>query len=403
MKTVAIIAEYNPFHNGHLFQINKIREEFGNDTQIIAIMSGNYVQRGEMAILDKWQRAKTAVMCGINLVIELPFPYSISSAEFFSRGAINILNSLGVVDILSFGSECGDINALIEVARNMSKKEFNDCVLDLSKNEEYNNIGYAKICELAYNKVFKNSGIAWLPNNILALEYIKALIETNSDIKPHTIKRNGSDYNENAITSDAFQSATALREVMRKSFELAKEYIPEVAYNIYFENKNCGRMPINQDLISAAILAELRLNTHKAGCEIHDAKGGLYNRLVAKAYDATTISNLIDISATKKYTVARTRRAIWYSYFTVTSSDVRSTPLYTQVLGVDKIGQALLKKIKKVGKILVLVKPSLKSDNEALERQRALSRNADFLFEAAKPIPSPASTVYRMTPFIKDK
>lgn len=403
MKTVAIIAEYNPFHNGHLYQIEKIREEFGKDTQIIAIMSGNYVQRGEMAILDKWQRAKAAVMCGINLVIELPFPYSISSAEFFARGAINILNSLGVVDILSFGSECGDVNTLIEVANNMSKKEFNECVLDLSKNEEYNNIGYARICELAYNKVFSNSGVAWLPNNILALEYIKALNETSSEIKPHTIKRSGADYNQNAITSDDMQSATALREAMKESFELAKKYTPENAYNIYLECKNRGRMPVNQDSISVAILAELRLNTHKAVCEIHDAKGGLYNRLVAKAYDATTISNLIDISATKKYTVARTRRAIWYSYFTVTSSDVRSTPLYTQVLGVDKIGQALLKKIKKVGKILVLVKPSIKSDNEALERQRTLSRNADFLFEAANPIPSPASTIYRMTPFIKDK
>ena len=124
MKTVAIISEYNPFHSGHEYQIQKIREEFGADTRIIAIMSGNYTQRGEMAIMDKSLRAECAVRCGVNLVLELPFPFSSSSAEFFSRSGVKIAHSLGVVDYLSFGSECGSIEELVNAAKNMSSKEY---------------------------------------------------------------------------------------------------------------------------------------------------------------------------------------------------------------------------------------------------------------------------------------
>ncbi len=403
MKTVAIIAEYNPFHNGHLYQIEKIREEFGKDTAIIAIMSGNYVQRGEMAILDKWERAKAAVLCGVNLVIELPFPYSISSAEFFAKGAVSILNSLGVVDILSFGSECANIDELTEQAKNMLRPEFTSLVLELSRSEKYSDLGYAKITEIAYKKIYSKDAIESLPNNILAIEYIKALISLDSKITPHTIKRLGADYNEASLIPGTTQSATALRDAINSSLEGIKEFVPEDAYNVYYDSKMRGRIPVNQNIISSAILSHLRLNPYADECNIHDAAGGLYNRLVAKAFDATSISSLIDISSTKKFTVARTKRAIWYSYFGVTSSDIRATPLYTQVLGMDKFGQALLKKIKKDGSISVLTKPSEKASNEGLTRQLTLSRYADYLFEGATPIPSPASSVYKRGPFVKDK
>ena len=191
MKIVAIISEYNPFHNGHLYHTEKIREEFGFDTAIIAIMSGNYVQRGEGAIIEKWDRAKLAVDSGINLVLELPFPYSMSSAEYFAKAGVSIANSLGIIDILSFGSENSSIDDLSVVAENIISPEFEQEIKRLSNTEELTSFGFAKIRELAYGNLFEKNVDISSPNNILAIEYIKALKHLNINIKLHTIKREG--------------------------------------------------------------------------------------------------------------------------------------------------------------------------------------------------------------------
>ena len=211
MKTVAIIAEYNPFHTGHEYQIKKIREEFGQNTRIIAIMSGNYIQRGDVAIMDKFKRAECAVLCGVNLVLELPFPYSMSSAEFFAKSGVRIANEIGVVDYLSFGSESGDTNIIVQASKNMStelfKAKLNESVSSLNSKE----IGHPKMCEQVFSSLF-GPDFTFTPNNILALEYIKALINEKSKIKPHTVKRIGASFLETNITDDEFQSATAIRE-----------------------------------------------------------------------------------------------------------------------------------------------------------------------------------------------
>ena len=149
MKTVAIICEYNPFHNGHEYQIKKIREEFGEDTRIVAVMSGNYTPRGEIAIMDKFTRAKCAVLAGVNLVLELPFPYSISSAEHFAKSAVKIIDSLGIVDYISFGSEIGDVVFLSDVANKMLSESYNEQIKSLIASEKYSSYGYPKIAELA--------------------------------------------------------------------------------------------------------------------------------------------------------------------------------------------------------------------------------------------------------------
>ncbi|MBR2431756.1 MAG: nucleotidyltransferase family protein, partial [Clostridia bacterium] len=154
--TVAIISEYNPFHSGHEYQINAIREELGSDTEIIAVMSGNFTQRGELALADKYLRAEWAVRCGVNLVLELPFPYSMSSAEIFARSAVSIIKSLNVVDMISFGSESGDAKALTEIAENMLKDEYKSAFDSLKSSEEYKNLGYPALCEEAYKKAFNS-------------------------------------------------------------------------------------------------------------------------------------------------------------------------------------------------------------------------------------------------------
>ena len=402
MKTVAIISEYNPFHNGHLYQINRIREEFGDDTAIIAIMSGNYTQRGEIAIMDKWERSRAAVMCGVNLVLELPFPYSMSSAEFFARAGVHIANGLNAVDILSFGSECGDIQKLTAIAEILSAVEFKNALDALLSNKQYDNLGYPKLVQTAYESIYKTSfDIDFKPNNILALEYIKALRESESKIIPHTIKRSGADYSSNSILpKESFQSATAIRNAINSADDFLS-YIPEHVHSILCEELKNNSAPCDASKLDEAILSHFRLSHPAAECDVHDADGGLYNRLVKMSYEAKNISSLIDLSATKKYTTARIRRAIWYSFFGVTSSDVKNPPKFTQVLALDTVGQVLLRGIKKNGSIPVITKPSVKFSDSVAKSQKQLSDNADFIFQLSKPISACASSIYKRSPFVK--
>ena len=232
MSTVAIICEYNPFHSGHAYQIEKIRREFGEDAVILALMSGNFTQRGEAAIADKMLRARCAVECGINLCIELPFPFSMSSAELFSLSGIRILNALGTVDYLSFGSESGDIEALYKTAEYMLTPEYQQELSSALAVKEDKNEGYPKMCERALAKVAKNDTeyVSLTPNNILAIEYIKALISTKSKIKPHTVKRDGADYNEESIIHDKHQSASAIRNALASSDVSALDFVPDSCY-----------------------------------------------------------------------------------------------------------------------------------------------------------------------------
>ncbi len=402
MKTVAIIAEYNPFHTGHEYQINKIREIFGQDTRIIAIMSGNYTQRGNIAIIDKSKRAECAVRCGVNLVLELPFPFSCSSAEFFARSGVYIASMIGVVDILSFGSELGDINEIKQIAKNMQSKPYLDNLSDLINSNSNKNIGYPALCEKAYKLTFNveiNSNY-FTPNNILAIEYIKAIFNLGAHIDVHTVKRVGSDYSENKIADVAHQSATAIRGLMLSDFKSAIKYTPINAKNallIAYKNKET---PCIEDKLSSAVISHFRLNSPEAN-KIHDADGGLYNRLQNASFEASTISNLTEIADTKKYTSARIRRAMWYSFFGVTSSEVKMLPHYTQVLAMDNVGKSILKDVKKKTDFPIVTKPSSYDflPNTA-KIQKELNDKADSVFQLTKPKATQGNISLKTTPFI---
>ena len=231
---VGIVCEYNPFHNGHLYQIEKIREEFGADTNIIAIMSGNYVQRGGVAITDKGIRARCAVESGVNLVLELPFPYSMSSAEFFARGAIHILDSIGCIDYVSFGSEAGSVDELTRVAKIMMNHEFAAELERLSSDNETKKNGYAALHEIALDNVLglSKKTFTLTPNNILAVEYIKAIISSGSGLKIHTVKRANNNYSDEDISSGTIQSATAIRKAIEQKDISALEFTPNITKNL---------------------------------------------------------------------------------------------------------------------------------------------------------------------------
>ena len=401
MTTVAIIAEYNPFHSGHQYHINEIRREFGEDTAIVAIMSGNFTQRGEVAFADKLIRAKCAVECGINLVLELPFPYSMSSADLFARSGIHIANMLGNIDYLSFGSENGDLSTLKEISEIMSSKEYNNSFKLISSDKS---LGYAKTCELAYrNCAAKDISFDFIANNILAIEYIKALNDSKSNIKPHTVKRIGADYiSENIIEKIEHQSATAIRNQFLIDPEKALTYLPNDSGQIIKESYTNNELPCDGEKLSSAIISHYRLSSAADGAKIHDAGNGLYNRLITSSVKAANISSLISLTETKKFTNARIRRTMWYGFLGVTSSDVKTKPRFTQILAMDKIGISILKSAQKNDSFSILTKPADYShfDDIAIHQKR-LSEKADSVFELTKPIPKPGNTALKLTPFIK--
>ena len=403
MKLAAIIAEFNPFHIGHKYQIDEARKLLGEDTAIIAIMSGNYTQRGELAIADKTVRAKLAVLEGVNLVLELPFPFSSSTAEIFAKSGVHISNAIGA-DYLIFGSECGDINTISKAAEIMTSDEFYSLSENL-KNDKINKAkSYPQLVEEAYMALggkaldFDISS----PNNILALEYMKAIKEMGNSITPITIKREGAGYSDTEIKeSTQLQSATAIRELLFAEDSSAYEYMPENAKSVFDEAQKEGLMPANIKRISPAIISSLRLNTW-SGVDIFDADCGLYNRLCALSMKTNSVLSLAASAETKTHTKSRIRRAIINSFFGVTSSIVKELPAYTQVLAFDEIGRMALKRIKKTTDFPCITKPSdYDSFSDAVIAQKELSNKADSVYALSLPKDIPGSYHLTFTPFVK--
>ena len=399
-KTIAIISEYNPFHNGHLFHVDSIRRDFGDDSVIIAIMSGNYTQRGEVAFADKLIRARAAVDCGVNLVLELPFPYSSASAEFFARAGVAIANTLGVVDVLSFGSELGRIEPIYEIAENMSSDKF-ELALSKAAKESDSSIGYPALAESVYRECFGGDGKRiTTPNNVLAIEYVKALVKSKSSISAHTIKRTGLDYNDTRLEESILPSASAIRQSLRVKDNSALDFLPERA-KIIFESALNSDIPCETEKLSSAIISYLRLNPTPATA-FHDADGGLYNRLANLSRKTDSITSLTELAMTKKYTTARIRRAMLFSFFGVTSSDVASEPRYTQVLAMDDLGAKVLHSARKSSAISILTKPSsTKALDEIALRQKQLSDAADSVFHLTKPCTVDGDYHLRFSPYVK--
>ena len=402
--TVAIIAEYNPFHSGHAYQLDAIREEFGADTNIIAVMSGNYTQRGEIAVADKYLRAEWAVRCGVNLVLELPFPYSMSSAEIFARAAVSIITSLGVVDYISFGSEIGDKDKLSAIAENMLKPEYNESFLTLSASPEYKNLGYPALCEAAYKNAFSlDITDVFKPNNILAIEYIKAVKELSSPVKIHTVKRLGAGYSEKELVGFRHPSAMSIRKALASADERYLNNIPKAMRESFCQNLSNKEFPTQEAKLSSAIISHFRLNTRDDESLIFDVGGGLYNRLKNASIEAVDIKSLVSNAETKKFTNARIRRAILYSFFGVTSSDVKELPRFSQVLGLDEKGRALLKTIKTGNEFPLLTKPTATDALDSVAKlQKELLDKADSIFQLTKPKNVSGANALRQRPFVKE-
>lgn len=366
---LGIVSEYNPFHNGHLRHLN-YSKDVTKSAFTICIMSGNFTQRGDTALIDKWTRAEMAIKQGIDLVIELPTLYATSSAENFAEGAIKILNSLGIVDYLSFGSELGELSPLNDIADILYKepKEFSSLITKQLKS----GLSYPKARELAISMYFgtskKYSSILENPNNILGIEYLKALKKYKSTIRPFTVKREYSDYNSKTI-KNGFASSTAIREMISKQQNI-HYVVPYETYELLEEKNKLGEIVPNLSVFEKEIIYNLRKMTVSEIAKLPDVSEGLEYRIKESANISNTLESLITNIKTKRYTRTRIQRILLYSLLGITEKDInisKKTIPYIRVLGFNKHGKRIISAIAANNpkiKIIVSVKKFMETNTD---------------------------------------
>jgi predicted nucleotidyltransferase len=329
MKTAAIICEYNPFHNGHKYHINRTKSDFGA-THMVGVMSGNFTQRGDVAIYDKFTRARSALENGIDLVIELPVAASLGSAEQFAKGAVTLLNSLNCVDLLSFGSECGDIELLKETAGAAAFACETDEFFGIMRRGFSFPAALTKTLEKYYEDIIIETLTS--PNNTLAVEYINSLANSGSSIEPVTVKRQGAEHDSDEV-SGGNASASLLRKLII-SGEDVSGYTP------------CG---ISADFaeisrLETAILCKLRTMSPDEIAKAPNVLHGLENRIAKAVKAARSLPELMVLIKTKRYTLARIRRIILCCLLGITKSDAKRPPQYIRILGMNEKGREILSK-----------------------------------------------------------
>ncbi len=339
MEISAIICEYNPFHNGHKYLVENARKK--GASHIIAIMSGNFVQRGETALFDKHERAKIACENGCDLVIELPLPFCCSSAENFSKGAISILNSTKIVNSLIFGSEIGDIEQLKECANASINLKDNEVVkVFLSQGLSYPN-AVSKAISSIYGEEL--SEVFSSPNNTLGIEYIKALILSDSKIKPKTIFRKNAPHDSD-VSKENFASASLLRKKIFAG-ESVEDLVPKESYFILenaINKKNISDFSKYSSIIKYKILSE-----RKSLLDIADMDFELLERLYKGCESYDTIEEIITFTKSKKYTHARIRRVVLNILLGIKKSDLEIMPSFARILAFNEKGRELIPLIRK--------------------------------------------------------
>jgi predicted nucleotidyltransferase len=390
MKVVGIISEYNPFHNGHKYHLEAAREACGAD-YAVCIMSGSFVQRGEPAIYDKWSRAKMAVMNGADLVIELPVVYSCQPAEIFALGAVKILNAMGVVGYICFGSELGDTEALHKLAGLLHNEP--DAFRQLLKKQLEQGVSYPKSVSNALTEYSGPAGgssaddILQNPNNVLGIEYIKALMSLNSPIEPIAVKRIISGYNDLEIKS-SIASATAIRNEIRcggitESVQLA---MPSDSIDIISANMDSGKTPLYLKDFSDLLLYKLRVLDEAELRKYMNVREGIENRLKKYARTSSDVEELIEAVKTKRYTRTYIQRLLCHLLLDMKKHDIAlfkelEYPSYIRVLAFNEKGTALLKEVKKHSAYPVISKVAdFQCQDERINRMFRYDLNATDIY-----------------------
>ncbi|AOT68401.1 nucleotidyltransferase [Geosporobacter ferrireducens] len=374
MKVLGFITEYNPFHNGHKYHLAASKDAVGA-THTVAIMSGNFLQRGEPALTHKWIRAKMAVREGIDLVIELPVAYACSSAEYFAFGAISLLHKLGIIDSVCFGSEAGELKPLLKIAKTLYEEplEYKNSLQDYIKK----GLPYPKARSLALECFLNQKNLAPTissPNNILGIEYLKALYRLNSSIKPYTIKRVQADYHSHQLEG-TICSATAIRKHLaetNKESSLLFSFMPKESYALLMDSIKNHLAPVTQSSFDQTILYHLRYLQKSRLMELSDVSEGLENRIKEAAYSAKSYAELLDLIKTKRYTLTRIQRILIHSLLGLSRQELLSMahekgPSYARILAFTQKGAELIRLMKSTSSIPIIsnINKSALSDTAA--------------------------------------
>jgi len=358
MRAVGIIVEYNPFHNGHKWHLEAAKKQSGCPF-VIGVMSGNFMQRGEPALFDKWKRAEMAIRGGVDLIIELPAVFAVRSAQYFATGGIRLLNSLGIVSHICFGAEHADCAVLKKIATSTGDTQvIKDLHIHLQSGYTY----AAALERALHNNYPISPDIITSPNNILAIEYLRAIEKFAPQLIPIPITRQQSQYRDATITLP-FASATAIRFALLKSMSMTDEIssaIPFTTLNIINKLLTEKRGPVSFNNLSNVILAQLRLASLEKLEQIPSVSEGLHYKLRDSALLSANINQLFSLLKSKRYPYTRLQRIIIHSLLGTTKTQLalfdESGPLYARILAFNQQGRLLLKHINQNSSIPIITK-----------------------------------------------
>ena len=380
MKTAGIICEYNPFHRGHAWQIGEARRLLGAETAIVCAMSGDFVQRGDFAVMRAHARAEAAVRGGADLVLELPLPWAISSAEGFARGGTAVLEDTGLVDTLVFGSECGDTMRLRRMAEALLSGDFSEKL----RERLAEGTSFAAAREAAARAlVGADADVLRQPNDILGVEYCKALLQSGSAIEPLALPRRAVGHNDGAAAG--FASASHIRELLVRG-EDASSFLTEESAAVYARERAAGRAPVTMANAERAMLSRLRMMDEADFARYDGGNEGLYRRFADAARTAPSIDALLSAVKTKRYAYARLRRLLLAAYLGVAAEDVPQRMPYLRVLAFNERGRALLKRMKQTASVPVLIRSAdVRALDASAQRLFALTARAEDQYALAYP------------------
>ena len=389
MVLTGIISEFNPFHSGHAFLIDQARRN--GATHIAAVMSGNFVQRGSTAVLSKWARTRQALLCGADLVAELPLPWAAAGAERFALGGVSLLNALGA-DRIAFGSECGDAARLNKAAEALDSPLLGNAMRGALER----GASFAAARQEALRGLFGNETAELFsdPNNILAIEYLKAVRKTGSKLSPFTVKRKGSAH-DSGTGNGRFASSAYIRSLLESNEDCAA-FMPEAAWNILREEREAGRAPASLTRAERAVLAKLRGMGAEEFAGLPDVSEGLENRLWKAVQKAETLEELYGFVKTKRYSHARIRRIVLSAFLGIKASDSEGTPPYLRILGFNPRGKEILSAVKNTAVLPVVTRPAdLRSLNERAQNTFRLESESTDLFTLCTPKTGPCGLDFK--------
>ncbi len=366
MKFLAVICEYNPFHNGHAYQLKALQEQLACDGTI-CLMSGSFVQRGEPAMFNKWARSEMALACGADLVLELPALYSLQSAEGFASGAVSLLSSLGFEGYLGFGSETGNLGLLQSAAEISVSTAFQNELKEQLKN----GISYPKAYGELLSKFLQEVDSSNIQSNdILGIEYCKALRRIRSKLQPVALMRKGREH-DSLLPKDEYLSATGIRNRLQAGQDI-ESYVPLMVHQIIKREISAGRGLITPEPLGFLLSYVLQHADRNRLAHISGISEGLEGRLIEAGRACQSFDEIVQAAKTKRYPQTRIQRALINILLEITKEDEGLKPSYARILGIGEKGAAILRFLQKTTEIPFINKAS-DAKFDSIESERLFS------------------------------